>query len=128
MGKTRRAAGQSEVTHVIGDVAGKRVVMIDDIIDTAGTLCNAAERLVKEGATEVSAAGTHGLLSGPAYERIEESYLKEVVVTDTLPLKKDEPASKIQTLTIAPILASTIRNVFLGDSVSEVFMGENQLF
>lgn len=128
MGKTRRAAGQSEVTHVIGEVEGKRVIMIDDIIDTAGTLCNAAERLRKEGATEVSAAGTHGVFSGPAYERIQESYLKEVVVTDTLPLKEDQPQSKIQTLTIAPILASAIHNVFTDASVSEVFMGENQLF
>lgn len=128
MGKTRGAAGQSEVTHVIGEVEGKRVIMIDDIIDTAGTLCNAAERLIKEGATEVSAAGTHGVFSGPAYERIQDSALKEVIVTDTLPLKEDQPQSKIQTLTIAPILASAIHNVFTDASVSEVFMGENQLF
>jgi ribose-phosphate pyrophosphokinase len=128
MGKTRREAGQSEVTHVIGEVEGKRVIMIDDIIDTAGTLCNAAERLIKEGATEVSAAGTHGVFSGPAYERIQDSALKEVIVTDTLPLKEDQPQSKIQTLTIAPILASAIHNVFTDASVSEVFMGENQLF
>jgi ribose-phosphate pyrophosphokinase len=128
MGKTRSGAGQSEVTHVIGEVEGKRVIMIDDIIDTAGTLCNAAERLIKEGATEVSAAGTHGLFSGPAYERIQDSALKEVIVTDTLPLKEDQPQSKIQTLTIAPILASAIHNVFTDASVSEVFMGENQLF
>jgi ribose-phosphate pyrophosphokinase len=128
MGKTRQEAGQSEVTHVIGEVEGKRVIMIDDIIDTAGTLCNAAERLIKEGATEVSAAGTHGVFSGPAYERIQDSALKEVIVTDTLPLKEDRPQSKIQTLTIAPILASAIHNVFTDASVSEVFMGENQLF
>jgi ribose-phosphate pyrophosphokinase len=128
MGKTRSGAGQSEVTHVIGEVEGKRVIMIDDIIDTAGTLCNAAERLIKEGATEVSAAGTHGLFSGPAYERIQDSALKEVIVTDTLPVKEDQPQSKIQTLTIAPILASAIHNVFTDASVSEVFMGENQLF
>ncbi|WP_047864559.1 ribose-phosphate diphosphokinase [Rubrobacter aplysinae] len=129
MGKTRHEAGQSEVTHVIGEVEGKRVIMIDDIIDTAGTLCNAAGRLIEsEGATEVSAAGTHGVFSGPAYERIQDSALKEVIVTDTLPLKEDQPQSKIQTLTIAPILASAIHNVFTDASVSEVFMGENQLF
>lgn len=128
MGKTRHAGGESEVTHVIGEVEGKRAVMIDDIIDTAGTLCNAAERLVKEGATEVSAAGTHGLFSGEAYEKIDASHLKEVIVTDTLPLKEGRPQSKIQSLTIAPILASTIHNVFTDTSVSEVFMGENQLF
>ena len=128
MGKTRRGPGQSEVTHVIGEVEGRRAILIDDLIDTAGTLCNAAERLLKEGATEVSAVATHGVFSGPAYERIENSQLKEVVVSDTLPLKKGEARSKINTLTIAPILASTIRNVFSDESVSGVFMGENQLF
>ncbi|HSL00650.1 MAG TPA: ribose-phosphate pyrophosphokinase [Rubrobacteraceae bacterium] len=126
--KMRRAAQESEVTHVIGDVAGKRVLMIDDLIDTAGTLCNAAERLIDEGATEVYACATHGVFSGPAYERIDASPIKEVVVADTLPLKEGEPRSKIRSLTIAPILASTIRNVFTDDSVSAVFMGENQLF
>ena len=126
--KMRREVQQSEVTHVIGDVRGKRVIMIDDLIDTAGTLCNAAEKLIEEGATEVYAAATHAVFSGPAYKRIEASPLKEVVVTDSLPLKEDEPRSKIRTLTIAPILASTIRNVFTDESVSAVFMGENQLF
>jgi ribose-phosphate pyrophosphokinase len=126
--KMRREVQQSEVTHVIGDVRDKRVIMIDDLIDTAGTLCNAAEKLVEDGATEVYACATHAVFSGPAYERIEDSPIKEVVVTDTLPLKAGEPHSKIRTLTIAPILASTIRNVFTDESVSAVFMGENQLF
>jgi ribose-phosphate pyrophosphokinase len=126
--KMRRAAQESEVTHVIGDVAGKRVIMIDDLIDTAGTLCNAAVRLIDEGATEVYACATHAVFSGPAYKRIDASPIKEVVVTDSLPLKEGEPRSKIRSLTIAPILASTIRNVFTDDSVSAVFMGENQLF
>ena len=126
--KMRREPGTSEVTHVIGDVAGKRVIMIDDIIDGGGTLSNAAERLIEEGATEAYACATHAVFSGEAYKRIEASPLKEVVVTDTLPLKQDEPRSKIRTLTIAPILASTIRNVFTDESVSAVFMGENQLF
>jgi ribose-phosphate pyrophosphokinase len=80
------------------------------------------------GATEVHAAATHPVFSGPAYERIEKSPIKEVAVTDTLPLKGDEPHDKIRVLTIAPILANTIHNVFSDDSVSEVFMGENQLF
>ncbi|MDX6379128.1 MAG: ribose-phosphate pyrophosphokinae [Rubrobacteraceae bacterium] len=126
--KMRRQPGHSEVTHVIGDVGGKRVIMIDDLIDTAGTLVNAADSLVDCGATEIYAAATHPVFSGPAYERIEESLIKEVVVTNTLPLKMDEPRNKIRVLTIAPILANTIRNVFFDDSVSEVFMGENQLF
>ena len=126
--KMRDKPDRSEVTHVIGDVAGKRVLMIDDIIATGGTLVSAAERLVEDGATEVRAAATHGEFSGNAYEKIDDSLIKEVVVTDTLPLKRDRPRSKIKTLTIAPILASTIKNVFTDESVSEVFMGENQLF
>ena len=126
--KMRDKPDRSEVTHVIGDVAGKRVLMIDDIIATGGTLVNAAERLVEDGATEVRAAATHGEFSGDAYEKIDDSVIREVVVTDTLPLKRDRPRSKIKTLTIAPILASTIKNVFTDESVSEVFMGENQLF
>ena len=126
--KQRSGPGEPEVTHVIGDVKDRRVIMIDDLIDTAGTLCKAAERLIQEGATEIYAAGTHPVFSGPAYERIDTSPMTEVVVTDTLPLKEGEPQSKIRTLTIAPILASTIRNVFTDESVSEVFMGENQLF
>ncbi|MDP8902128.1 MAG: ribose-phosphate pyrophosphokinase [Actinomycetota bacterium] len=126
--KMRDRPDRSEVTHVIGDVSGKRVLMIDDIIATGGTLVNAAERLVEDGATEVRAAATHGEFSGNAYEKIEDSVIREVVVTDTLPLKSGRPRSKIKTLTIAPILASTIKNVFTDESVSEVFMGENQLF
>jgi ribose-phosphate pyrophosphokinase len=126
--KIRSRPGESEVTHVIGDVRGKRVILVDDIIDTAGTLVNAAERLIQEGATKAYAAATHPVFSGPAYERIQASPLEEVVVTDTLPLKPGEPQDKIRVLTIAPILASTIRNVFSDESVSGVFMGENQLF
>ncbi len=126
--KLRRRAGQSEVTHVIGDLEGRRAIMIDDIIDTGGTTVGAAESLLEEGATEVYAAATHPVFSGPAYERIEESPIKEVVVTNTLPLKRDEPRDKIRVLTIAPLLADTIRNIFSDASVSEVFMGENQLF
>ena len=126
--KLRRRAGQSEVTHVIGDLEGRRAIMIDDIIDTGGTTVGAAESLLEEGATEVYAAATHPVFSGPAYERIEKSPIKEVVVTNTLPLKRDEPRDKIRVLTIAPLLADTIRNIFSDASVSEVFMGENQLF
>ena len=126
--KIRSQPGESEVTHVIGDVKDKRVILVDDLIDTAGTLVNAAERLLNDGATEAYACATHPVFSGPAYKRIQASNLKEVVVTDTLPLKPGEPQDKIQVLTIAPILASTIRNVFSDESVSGVFMGENQLF
>jgi ribose-phosphate pyrophosphokinase len=126
--KLRRQPGHSEVTHVIGDVEDRRAIMIDDIIDTGGTTVGAAESILDCGATEVHAAATHPVFSGPAYERLEESQIKEVVVTDTLPLKSGEPRDKIRVLTIAPLLANTIRNVFSDESVSEVFMGENQLF
>ncbi len=126
--KMRDKPDKSEVTHVIGEVEGKRAIMIDDVIATGGTLVNAAERLASDGATEVYAAATHGEFSGDAYRKIEDSLIREVVVTDTLPLKPGEPRSKIRTLTIAPILASTIKNVFTDASVSEIFMGENQLF
>jgi ribose-phosphate pyrophosphokinase len=126
--KMRDRPGHSEVTHVIGEVAGKRVIMMDDVIATGGTIANAAQRLMDEGAVEVSAAATHGEFSGDAYRKLDDSPLKEVVVTNTLPLKEDEPHAKIRTLNIAPILASTIKNVFTDESVSEVFMGENQLF
>src|SRR5215211_748327 len=126
--KIRRQPGQSEVTHVIGDLEGRRAIMIDDIIDTGGTTVGAAESILDCGATEVYAAATHPVFSGPAYERLAESPIKEVVVTDTLPLKSGKPRNKINVLTIAPLLANTIRNVFFEDSVSEVFMGENQLF
>ena len=128
LSKTRHGRGESEVTHVIGEVEGRRAIMIDDVIATGGTLVNAAKRLVEEGATEIYAAATHGEFSGEAYRKIEDSHIREVIVTDTLPLKEGEPQSKIHTLNIAPILASTIKNVFTDESVSGVFMGENQLF
>ncbi|MGI8911912.1 MAG: ribose-phosphate diphosphokinase [Rubrobacteraceae bacterium] len=128
LSKTRHGRGESEVTHVIGEVEGRRAIMIDDVIATGGTLVSAAERLEVEGATEIYAAATHGEFSGSAYEKIEGSPIREVAVTDTLPLKEGEPQSKIHTLNIAPILASTIKNVFTDESVSGVFMGENQLF
>ncbi len=128
LNKMRRSAGLSEVTHVIGEVEGRRAIMIDDVIATGGTLVRAAERLMEEGATQIYAAATHGEFSGSACEKIGNSPIKEVVVTDTLPLKAGGPGNKIRSLTIAPILANTIRNVFTDESVSEVFAGENQLF
>ena len=129
MNKMRRDAGQSEVTHVIGEVRGRRAIMIDDVIATGGTVVRAAERLVEEeGTKEVHVAATHGEFSGFAYEKIRNSPIDEVVVTDTLPLNTGAAGNKIQSLTIAPILANTIRNVFTDESVSDVFAGENQLF
>jgi ribose-phosphate pyrophosphokinase len=126
--KLRPEHNVSRVMHVIGDVAGKTAIIVDDIIDTAGTLVNGVQALVEKGAKEVYAACTHPVLSGPAYERIAESALKEVVVTDTIPLRKDVDREKIVVLSTAGILADTIKSVFTDESVSGLFQGENQLF
>lgn len=126
--KLRPDHNVARVMHVIGDVAGKAAIIVDDIIDTAGTLCNGVEALLERGATEVYAAATHPVLSGPAYERIAASALKELVVTDTIPLRSEVDRSKIVVLSTAGILADTIQNVFADESVSALFQGENQLF
>jgi ribose-phosphate pyrophosphokinase len=126
--KLRPEHNVSRVMHVIGDVAGKTAVIVDDIIDTAGTLVNGVHALIEQGAKEVYAACTHPVLSGPAYERIAQSPLKEVVVTDTIPLREDVDHTKIVVLSTAGILADTIKSVFTGESVSELFQGDNQLF
>jgi ribose-phosphate pyrophosphokinase len=126
--KLRPDHNVARVMHVIGDVAGKSAIIVDDIIDTAGTLCNGVEALLERGATEVYAAATHPVLSGPAYERIAASALKELVVTDTIPLRSEADRSKIVVLSTAGILADTIQNVFANESVSALFQGENQLF
>ncbi len=126
--KLRPEHNESKVMHVIGDVAGKTAIIVDDIIDTAGTLCKGADALLEKGAKRVYAAATHPVLSGPAYERIEASGLKELVVTDTIPLRTDVQRGKIVVLSTAGILADTIQNVFADESVSALFQGDNQLF
>jgi len=109
-------------------VAGKTAIIVDDIIDTAGTLVNGVDALLEKGAKQVYAAGTHPVLSDPAYERIAASPLRELVVTDTIPLQEGAEQSKIVVLSTAGILADTIMNVFTDESVSELFQGDNQLF
>jgi len=126
--KLRPEHNVSRVMHVIGDVAGSTAIIVDDIIDTAGTLVNGVQALLDKGAKEVYAACTHPVLSHPAYERIAASSLKQVVVTDTIPLQPGADCSKIVVLSTAGILADTIRNVFTDESVSELFQGDNQLF
>ncbi|RJQ46160.1 MAG: ribose-phosphate pyrophosphokinase [Gaiellales bacterium] len=127
--KTRPEHNVAEITQVIGDVKGKVAIMVDDMIDTAGTIAEGARALIDgEGAREVYATATHPVLSGPAYERLEESPVKEVVVTDTLPLNPEEKTSKIKVLSIASILADTIQSVFRDESVSRLFEGDDQLF
>ena len=126
--KLRPEHNVSRIMHVIGEVEGKTAILVDDIIDTAGTLVAGAQAVREKGAKEVYAACSHPVLSPPAYERIGASVIKEVVVTDTIPLMEGADRSKIVVLSTAGILADTIRNVFTDESVSELFQGENQLF
>ncbi len=128
LNKERPAHNEARVTAVIGEVAGKVAVMTDDIIDTAGTLCAGAEALKEAGARRVIACGTHALFNGPALERIENSVLDRVIVTDTVPVDPLTKPEKVDILSISGILAETIQNVFADDSVSAIFAGENQLF
>jgi ribose-phosphate pyrophosphokinase len=113
-------------TNVIGNVAGKRCILFDDMIDTAGTIVAAADLLKAEGATEVWAMATHGVLSDPAIERLKNSSLERVVLTNTLPLPPEKQIDKIEVLSIAPLIADAIKAVFEDESVSEIFDGENQ--
>ncbi len=121
--KRREAANVSEVMNVVGDVEGRTCIVVDDIVDTAGTLTEAAKALTREGAAEVSAVITHGVLSGPAVKRIEESPLKEVVVTDTIPLRPEaEACEKIEVVTVAHLLGESIRRINNEESVSSLFV------
>jgi ribose-phosphate pyrophosphokinase len=121
--KRRAKANQSEVMNIIGEVKGKNCVMIDDMVDTAGTLCHAASALKSHGAVSVSAYITHAVLSGPAVSRIAESELDELVVTDTIPLKPDAAACKrIRQLSTAELLAETMRRISDEESVSSLYV------
>jgi len=111
--------------EVIGEVEGKRCVLVDDMIDTAGTVTNGAKVLMDFGAEEVYACVTHPILSDPATDRIKNSPIKELIVTNTLPVPSEKLIDKISVLSIAPIVAKTIRAVFEDKSVSEIFQGEN---
>lgn len=113
-------------SNVIGNVAGKRCILLDDMIDTAGTIVAAAELLKQEGATEVWAMATHGVLSGPATERLRNSVFERVVLTNTLPLPEGADMDQMVVLSIAPLVADAISAVFGDESVSEIFGGENQ--
>lgn len=121
--KRRIDVNVSEVMHLIGDVKGRPALVIDDIIDTAGTLVKTAEALLKEGATEVYAGCTHAILSGPAVERICKSPIKEVIVTDSVPLTDEaKRVPKIKVLSVAPLLARGIRSIHEESSISELFI------
>ena len=120
--KRRQRANVCEVMNIIGDVKGKKVIIVDDMIDTAGTLCNAAKAIVEiGGATEVSACATHGVLSGPAIERIQSSVLKEVVLLDTIPLPESKKIDKITMLPVAPVFAEAMDRIYEDKPVSTIY-------
>ena len=125
--KERPAQQVAEIGYVIGDVRGKTAIIVDDMIDTAGTLKAAAQTVLDEGAARVYAAATHPVLSGNAFENLASSGFEQVVVTDTIPLRNGAP-DNVRVLSVADILTDSIRRIFTDDSVSEVFGGENQLF
>ncbi len=118
--------GRVEALEVVGSVAGRACVIIDDMIDTAGTVCAAADLLLDRGASEVWAMATHGVLSGLAVDRLRSSRLTKVVITDTLPLAVERRFDKLEVLSVAPIMADAILAVFEDSSVSEIFGGDNQ--
>jgi len=120
------AHGVVAALEVVGDVEGKHAVIVDDIIDTAGTIVAAAELLKKRGALSVRVLATHGVLSNPAAERIRGAPLEEVVITNTLPVPEEAAGlTNLSVLSIASILAAALKAIFTDDSVSEIFMGEN---
>ena len=121
--KRRPAPNVAEIMNIIGDVAGKICIIMDDMIDTAGTITQAADALMKQGAREVYACCTHPVLSGPAIERLKKAPIKEVIVTNTIPLSDEARGlKKIKSLTVAPLLGEAIKRIHYGESVSSLFV------
>src|SRR5689334_20911621 len=127
LNKERPSQQTSQISHVIGDVAGKTAVLVDDIIDTAGTLKSAADAVCSAGARRVYATATHGVFSGGPWDQLEAAGFEQIVVTDTIPLPAGAP-DNVRVLSCADLLTSSIRQIFTDGSVSDVFGGENQLF
>lgn len=119
--KRRPRDNVAEVMNIIGDVKGKTAILVDDMVDTGGTLALGAKALIKHGAVEIYAAATHGVLSGPAIQRLEESPIKELIITDTIPLNKNIKSQKIKVVTVAPLLAEAIKRIYEDISVSKLF-------
>jgi ribose-phosphate pyrophosphokinase len=119
--KRRPKANVSEVMNVIGDIQNKNVILVDDIIDTAGTITKAASVLKNFGAKKVYGAATHGVLSGPAIERINNSELEKFIITDTIPISKEKKIDKIDVVSVAPLFAEAIRRIHGNESVSKLF-------
>jgi ribose-phosphate pyrophosphokinase len=121
--KRRDAPNVSKVYHLIGDVKGKRAVMVDDMIDTAGTLCNAARAVQEHGASEVYAAASHGILSGPAIDRLNESVLKRVWVTNSIPQQeKAKNCDRLRVLSVGSLMGEAVKRIHHGDSISSLFV------
>ena len=119
--KRRPKANVCEIMNIIGDVNGKNVILLDDMIDTAGTICNAANALKEFGAKEVYACCTHAVLSGPAIERIEASAISELIVLDTIQLPEEKKIDKIKVKTVAPLFGNAIKKIFSNESISALF-------
>jgi ribose-phosphate pyrophosphokinase len=121
--KRREMANVAQVMHIIGDVKDRTCVIVDDMVDTAGTLCNAAKSLRDEGATAVYAAITHAILSGPALKRISEAPIEEMIVTDTIPLRQEaEDNGALHVVSVAKLLGEAIRRITNEESVSSLFV------
>jgi ribose-phosphate pyrophosphokinase len=121
--KRRPKPNESEVMNIIGDVKDKIAVIIDDMIDTAGTVCKAASAIMERGAKEVYAVATHPVLSGPAVERLAQSPIKEVIVSDTIPLREEaKRLDKIKVLSVSKLLGEAIRRIHTDDSISSLFI------
>ena len=119
--KRRQKANVCEVMNVIGDVKGKTCILFDDMVDTAGSLCNAAKALTEQGAKEVFACATHGVLSGPAYDRIEESPIKEMVFLNTIPEVRNTASGKLKFLDVSHVFARAIEHIHGGTSIADLF-------
>lgn len=119
--KRRPKANVSEIMNVIGEIEGKNVMLVDDMIDTAGTITNAANALKEMGALDVYACATHPVLSGPAIERIQNSSIKQMVLLNTIPIKEEKHIDKIKLLSVAPLFAEAMMRIFTNDSISRLF-------
>ncbi|HUV14614.1 MAG TPA: ribose-phosphate pyrophosphokinase [Acidobacteriota bacterium] len=120
--KRRIADNEAVIMNIVGDVDGRDVIIVDDLIDTGGTIVNATEEMRKKGARRLFAAATHGVLSGPAIDRLQASEFERVLVTNTVPLAEEKRISKIKVLTVAPLLAEAIRSIHEETSVSRLFV------
>ena len=121
--KRRPKPNVSEIMNIIGDIEGKNCVLLDDMIDTAGTITNAANAIKEMGAKSVKACATHPVLSGPAIERIEASAIEELVILNTMPVPKEKMLDKIKVLSVGPVFAEALTRIHCNESISKIFAG-----